>query len=1548
LQTASGPLAVTTFENQTYIAYLGGTTASPSNTINVTTSAGSSAATDGTYFPMQSTFSAASGSGIGLTNAANGLILSYAKAGSPNTLQLKQLSQQAGQWVTTDSYVESLPTSLSSDVSILSFNGTSGPGLVLAGINTSGPTFGYGVQTSLLYPVNSDSSWNTPRQLLERVAVNGTTIYQPIVATAAPSLTWLGQDAVVAVNNSGTVNVYEAIPSSLSWQLASSFTAASGSPQISTAPVLATTDTGLALTYGTSDGAINLNQLNLLNAQGELLTAPPSWSSTVLNQANGGLSSDLATVPLSVDGTLLLTNVRSDNSQIWLNAVPSLADPASTTWLNTTVQLGSNLGQRAGTQNTVGAFVAGNWSSSNIGGGTPAQASVAYGNDTVYVAVTGDPSTTGSGKNESTQYLLYFNSSSDNGTDWAGWSAIDSSNESNQQPSIAYFNGKLYLCYIAYGSGNLNLISYDGSSWSSQVQVNKIDATSASMIVEGNNLAIYYTNSNSDILKTFTSTPSSNSGWTNTSVYSSANSSITASSQLALTRFNGQTYLGYQGGTRTSPSSEISIYTTVDSVSNSTSSPIWTELSAPAGISPNANGIGLTSNDHGLILTYTDARAVDQVSIQMSNADVNSWVSQQNSEVLASNVGYTPLITNSATTPLLIVGVATNTDINVQQNQIPVVLNAELTGSSVSALGDIDSDGMDDLLVTANNVAFAPNGDFDSAQAQLVTGVRFVLGSGSYQSLAANNSASASDQTVQIASLYTSSPIASSTPVAVLNGVDKLSLNGVQNSSLYQVDSATLDSSSSSVITANASNPTSLQQLFGASSVGLGGSFSSTADGSLALQTLSGFGDLNGDGYIDYLAADGLEDIDTGNASMDFSVWSIRAAGDVNGNGVDDVLLALTPQGPAYVPSPDGDPSALQSVLVDGSLFKIDRTTNSFSLSNLRAPLDPYNRGEVYDVTSSSNSQYLPLLQNWFDPILLFQPGEITAASTGSALNVAGAMSLSAPAQAIDGEGNLSLVFSGSSYTKNVGYGIWLAYRGSADQNWTQFNLGSGLNNASSYSPTATYYNGKLYVAYTEYGTGNLYIAYGDPASSSASWTSYQVVSTGGAESSRYSPALVAEHGRLALYFASNTSNTQTQDVRFLYCSDPDATSPQWGGSLNTSSSISTPAAAYNGGSAILNFTYNNSSSPFICDSGISATTFQGRTVLAFRGDQGGANNNNVIRLATAPSANPAPSTPWLYYSTANMNASMGVSIATDQSLLYLTSATETGAEIGGSQIYTLSPVAPGNYESYSISSNSYAGPGGENYATNLATFVQDGELMAAWSSASGNAVNVATVGISVSAPEQQSLPGYSLDGNIDVNGDGFSDVLLSDPSDPALGVNNQYVLFGGDYLNIASQVGTAGNDTLIGTPLADVIYTLGSADVVQSKGGADVIYTGSGDDQISIADNAFVRIDAGSGFDQLRLQGQAGQSYDFTLNVATPQYFVGTKLKDIEFISSVDYGSNTLSFDAAAINAINPDRILFLTPDSADSINLSAEFERNQFFDTSYGGSLWYAYAQG
>ncbi|MES3009048.1 MAG: Ig-like domain-containing protein [Pseudomonadota bacterium] len=92
---------------------------------------------------------------------------------------------------------------------------------------------------------------------------------------------------------------------------------------------------------------------------------------------------------------------------------------------------------------------------------------------------------------------------------------------------------------------------------------------------------------------------------------------------------------------------------------------------------------------------------------------------------------------------------------------------------------------------------------------------------------------------------------------------------------------------------------------------------------------------------------------------------------------------------------------------------------------------------------------------------------------------------------------------------------------------------------------------------------------------------------------------------------------------------------------------------------------------------------------------------------------------------------------------------------------------------------------------------------------------------------------GISVSTAGDVNGDGFADILIGADQ---TSTGSAFVVFGSDISLLAGLMGSAENDTL------------------ESNSGADVIYTGAGDDTLRIHNFSIQRIDGGSGTDTLLL----------------------------------------------------------------------------------------------
>ena len=1294
------------------------------------------------------------------------------------------------------------------------------------------------------------------------------------------------------------------------------------------APGLAATGTGLALTYTNANQQIVVNQLQLLQAVSDAPTWQindnPQWQSSTL----AGVSSSLGSAPVVVNELLLLGTV-NESLAVGVQAVSSSDVVPWLTWMDTTVQLpdgngGSILSQRAGADYGIGGLTAGAWQDV-AGGAALSPPSLTRNGDTVYMAVRG------------TDDHIYWNSSSDNGQTWNNWQGLPTNIGTYTAPSIAYMGGDypyLYICYVAAGSNDLNLVSmyeenFSKNDWDPPYQIPGQSATAAAMIVEGSNLAVYFTanDPSNRLLKSYSSAPLDSpqkNYWTTTSVEYGSGTSQTASSNLALTRYNGQTYIAYQGGTTGTPSNTIYLTTATDSVANG-GSPIWTLLDTPSGIDPVLQrGVGLTSSSQGLVLTYTDTNQLDQVAIQSSNADVTDWLALVDATALSSSMGYTPLITADTQNPLLIAGNASNYAINVQLNDQSnaQVLSAAQTGSSLSAVGDSNGDGYDDLVITANNVAYAAGADFSDSTTELVTGMRFLLGAKTPGDIKTNNLSTATQQSVQIASLYPQQATAPSfTPFAALAGDSSIRLNGVQAGSTYQISSTAGSASATSLstadLTATASTPSSLQQLFAGASASvkpIANTVTADAAGTPSLQSLGGFGDLNGDGYTDYLAADGLANVYTGDGALAYAIWSIRAAGDVNGNGFDDVMLALSPAETAD--------QWIQTVLVDGSLFKV--ADSSFSLDNLRAPLNPY----LYPYSDN----YIPTLQVWFEPIQGYKPpSSLTSISTsGVYLNDISTSSISSVTATVDPSGTTYIAFTN-------GGGIQLSYGVPSSSSWTTVNVGGIQEAVKNYSPlveSAAIYDNKIFICYNNgdegvSGDNQIWIAWADLGSNltqASSWTNYNPGQLQG------NGELVNEGNRLALYSLNDNDNGTGTGIYVSYSTDPSSSS-SWGSSLSGNS--------FSGSATALQAVNSAGSTSALSATSLAATRFQGKTVLAF---YSGDYNSSSYTLTTAQAVSSDPGANWSTYATnfgkaptykAEGSPSLGLSANSSQ--LYLVNGFSGGPTLAvgaayddwNNQVNTLLPGIPAPFVSQSQLYFTYG-------------YTEDVDGIA-------NTNNLVVEAVTSTSPtaNQESLAGYSIDGNLDLNADGYKDLLISDPSNLSEGLANQYALFGGDFLDIANQIGTPSDDTLLGTPLADIIAAIDGSDRIEGRGGKDVILAGAGDDQISLIDNNFLRIDAGAGIDSIELQGSVNQNWSFSEASAgsdSTTYYIrpGNRLKSVELISSVDYGANTLSFDRFGIENLNDDQVLFLVTDAQDSIQLSSDFSRNAKADIVYGGARW------
>jgi hypothetical protein len=149
---------------------------------------------------------------------------------------------------------------------------------------------------------------------------------------------------------------------------------------------------------------------------------------------------------------------------------------------------------------------------------------------------------------------------------------------------------------------------------------------------------------------------------------------------------------------------------------------------------------------------------------------------------------------------------------------------------------------------------------------------------------------------------------------------------------------------------------------------------------------------------------------------------------------------------------------------------------------------------------------------------------------------------------------------------------------------------------------------------------------------------------------------------------------------------------------------------------------------------------------------------------------------------------------------------------------------------------------------------------------------------------------GASVSGAGDVNGDGFDDLIVgADGADPngQERAGSSYVLFGGDFTQQVSAPGTPGDDILSGSTDGDILIGGLGNDILIGGGGLDVLTGAAGNDTLVVSDLNFRRLNGGSGTDTLSLD-----SFGINLDLSA---ISNNRITSIEQIDITGTGDNSL-----------------------------------------------------
>jgi hypothetical protein len=189
---------------------------------------------------------------------------------------------------------------------------------------------------------------------------------------------------------------------------------------------------------------------------------------------------------------------------------------------------------------------------------------------------------------------------------------------------------------------------------------------------------------------------------------------------------------------------------------------------------------------------------------------------------------------------------------------------------------------------------------------------------------------------------------------------------------------------------------------------------------------------------------------------------------------------------------------------------------------------------------------------------------------------------------------------------------------------------------------------------------------------------------------------------------------------------------------------------------------------------------------------------------------------------------------------------------------------------------------------------------------------------------------GQSVSSAGDVNGDGFADLIVG-------AAGESYVIFGGNFNGAVTHLGTSGDDTLTGTAAAETFVGGTGNDTLIGNGGADAFQGGAGDDAIVVGSALPFDVSGGTGIDTVNLDA-LGASIDLT-------GLDSSRFVDIEKIDLSGANTNTLTLDAQSVFDMTgtngdafADNTLLVKGDAGDALQLEGSWTKGETISDPFG----------